>query len=411
MLLWTLLAVLGHPEEYSREYTNVGHHHDQEPSRHYQGNHPKTTRGARSIRDIKCLKDCPDKALDFQEPEMVCLWWHSEGEHNCFGRCSDRVLTYMEKKIHRACREVDEMHMHGQIYLTNGNSTHTDNTTYTDNTTRMDNATYHQDNEQHYQEDYRNTTSNDTESHHEHNNYHHDNDEHHHDHDDHHHKHEDHDHEHEEHEHEHEDDMPECLKDCRFEEVDMSMPESACPWFHAEAPEHNTESCFNDCSPGVMYHIGHHIEQLCTETPEETEEEQNPFECVMDCPIEHLDPHSAESFCPWFSHYKNDTCFYDCSDDFLNMAQAHAEHTCAEYEVEGAANFTNYVNEPLVDELVHAEEPMRCPAGFYQVGGYECHVCPAAMFSYEGDYECTACANSTTSFPGAMSPEECFKRH
>merc|ERR1719410_2398908 len=162
---------------------------------------------------------CPDKALDFHDPEMVCLWWQVEGEHNpnsCFEDCSDRVLHYMEKKIHRACHEVDEMH---HIYLRNGNTTHTDN------------ATHYQDNELHYQEDYRNTTSNDTESHHEH----------------HHHDHEEHDHDHEEHDRDHEEhDMPECLKDCPFEEVDFNNPESACPWWHAEAPEHNTESCFND---------------------------------------------------------------------------------------------------------------------------------------------------------------------
>merc|ERR1719410_1548445 len=377
---------------------------------------------------------CPDKALNFHDPETVCLWWQVEGEHNpnsCFEDCSDRVLHYMEKKIHRACHEVEEMH---HIYLRNGNTTHTNNTMRSDNTT-------YQDNEQHYQEDYHNTTSNDSESHHEHKEHNHDH-EHHHDHEEHdhdhekhdmpedseqhyqedyrnttsndteshhehhHHDHEEHDHDHEEHDRDHEEhDMPECLKDCPFEEVDFNNPESACPWWHAEAPEHNTESCFNDCSPGIMYHIEHHMEQVCAEKPEETEEEQNPFECAMDCPIEGLDPHSAESFCPWFSQTKNNTCFYDCSDDFLNMPQAHAEHTCAEYVVEGAAKFTNYINEPLVDELVAAEEHMSCGAGFYQIAGYECKVCPAAMFSYDGDYECSACAEGMTSFPGAMSPE------
>jgi len=396
MLLWTLLAVLGHPDrEYSTDYTNYTNHHVQEPSRHYRENHRNTTRGP-SVRAIKCLRGCPDKALDFHDPEMVCLWWHAEGEHNpnsCFGNCSDRVLHFMEKKIHHACQEFEEMHMHGPIgpiYLRNGN------------TTDSVNATHYQDNEQHYQEDYRNTTRNDTESHHEHKKHHHNHDDHHHDHEEH-HKHEDEEH----------DDMPECLEDCRFEEVDFSTPESACPWFHAESPEHNTKSCFNDCSPGIMYHMKHMVEQLCnvTEETEETEEEQNPFECAMDCPIEGLDPHSAESFCPWFSQTKNSSCFYDCSDDFLNMAQAHAEHTCAEFEVEGAAKFTSYINEPLVDELVAAEEHMSCGAGFYQIAGYECKVCPAAMFSYDGDYECSACAEGMTSFPGAMSPEECFKRH
>merc|ERR1719203_1361544 len=169
---------------------------------------------------------------------------------------------------------------------------------------------------------------------------------------------------------------------------------------HGFTPNHqntHTKSCFNDCSPGIMYHMKHMVEQLCnvTEETEETEEEQNPFECAMDCPIEGLDPHSAESFCPWFSQTKNSSCFYDCSDDFLNMAQAHAEHTCAEFEVEGAAKFTSYINEPLVDELVAAEEHKSCGAGFYQIA----------------DYECSACADGMTSFPGAMSPEECFKRH
>lgn len=386
MLLWTLLAVLGHPEDYSRNYTHHHQkHHHEEPSRnatHYEENHRNTTR---SVRKIKCLRGCPDKALDFHDPEMVCLWWQVEGEHNpnsCFEDCSDRVLRFMEHKIHRACEEFEMMY--GQIYLQNGSTTESYNTTQA------------QDNEQHYHEDYRNTTSNDTESHHEHKK---------HDHD---HKEHDHHHHHEEHEHEedHKHDMPECLKDCPFENVNFTNPESVCPWWHAEGPEHNADSCFLDCSPGVMHHIVHHIEQVCTGKPEE-----NPFDCVEDCPVEGLDPHSAESFCPWFSATKNSACFYDCSDEFLNMAQAHAEHTCANYTVEGAAKFTTYINEPLVDELVAAEEPMRCAGGFYQIAGYECQVCPAAMYSYEGDYECSACAEGLTSFPGAMSPEECFKRH
>merc|ERR1719285_26642 len=113
---------------------------------------------------------------------MVCLWWLVEGqrEHNCFENCSDRVLHRMEKKIRKACHRDEMMH---HMYLRKGNTTHTDNKMRSDNTT-------YQDHEQHYHEDYRNTSSNDAESHHE-------NKEHNHDHE-HHHYHEKHDHDHEE---------------------------------------------------------------------------------------------------------------------------------------------------------------------------------------------------------------------
>jgi len=205
-----------------------------------------------------------------------------------------------------------------------------------------------------------------------------------------------------------EDDMPECLKDCPFEGLDIDDPETACPWWHAEGPEHKTNSCFNDCSPGVMFYVEHHVEKVCHGGPDE-----NPFECAMDCPIEGLDPHSAESFCPWFSEQQENMCFNDCADKFLNMAQAHAEHTCVEFVLEGADKFTSYITEPLAEALIgNDESPYKCEGGFYRSATMEneCKVCPATMYSLAGDYECSACPAGLTSFPGSDSPNDCFVR-
>jgi len=214
--------------------------------------------------------------------------------------------------------------------------------------------------------------------------------------------------EHHHHDDRKDDDMPECLKDCPFGDLDFEDAETACPWWHAEGPEHNSESCFNDCSPGVMFYVEHHVERVCKGGPDD-----NPFECAMDCPVEGLDPHSAESFCPWFSEEQNNMCFNDCTDKFLNMAQAHAEHTCVEFAIEGADKFTSYINEPLAEALVeYGESVYKCEGGFYRsaVAENECHVCPAAMFSHEGDYECTACPSGMTSFPGSKQATDCFVR-
>jgi len=205
-----------------------------------------------------------------------------------------------------------------------------------------------------------------------------------------------------------EDDTPECLMDCPFEGLDFEDAESVCPWWLAEGPEHNPESCFNDCSPGVLFYMESHVEKVCTGAPDE-----NPFECAMDCPMEELNPHSPESFCPWFSQEKSNMCFNDCSDEFLNMAQSHAEHTCAEFVVEGADKFTTYINEPLTEGLpLNGESGYMCEAGFYlsAASGYECKVCPASTFSAAGDNECSDCPSGLTSFPGASSPEDCYVR-
>jgi len=211
-------------------------------------------------------------------------------------------------------------------------------------------------------------------------------------------------HHHKEDEHDH---LPECLKDCPFEGLDIEDPLTACPWWHAEGPEHNTESCFNDCSPGVMYYVEHHVQRVCHGGPDD-----NPLECAYDCPIENLDPHSAESFCPWFSEEKDNECFHDCSDKFLNMAQAHAEHTCYEYEIVGD-KYTNYITEPIVGaDGEYSQSSVICEAGYYRSSTTDatCTVCPAGMFSYAGAYECFACPPDLTSFPGAKGPQDCFVR-
>merc|ERR1719295_154958 len=187
----------------------------------------------------------------------------------------------------------------------------------------------------------------------------------HHEHDDHenHGEHHEHDDEHENHhdEEEHEDDgPPECLMDCEFGE---DFHNDMCLWWEHQDPKHNQESCFNDCSPGIIFYF----ESTCKE-PEVDEEEndEDPFACVMDCPIEDLDPHSAESFCPWFSTNKATECFMDCSNDFLNMAQGHAEHTCAEFAQDDQfTSYIHFIDEPLIDIL--EEEKMKyehsCPPG------------------------------------------------
>jgi len=217
------------------------------------------------------------------------------------------------------------------------------------------------------------------------------------------------DHYYEEHHHkeDEEDRLPECLDDCPFDGLDIEDPVTACPWWQAEGPEYKTDSCFNDCSPGVMLFVEHHVERVCHGGPDD-----NPLECAMDCPIENLDPHSAESFCPWFSEEKDNDCFHDCSDKFLNMAQAHAEHTCYEYEIEGD-KYINYISEPIAgSDGQYSESSIICEGGYYRSSMTEakCTVCPAGMFSYPGAYECSACPSDLTSFPGAKSSKDCFVR-
>merc|ERR550534_1145720 len=198
-------------------------------------------------------------------------------------------------------------------------------------------------------------------------------------------------------------DLPECLRDCDFDGLDIEDEVTACPWWKANGPEHNVDSCFNDCSPGVMYYVEHHVQRICHGGPD-----NNPLECAMDCPIDDLNPHTAESFCPWFSAQKNNMCFADCSDKFLDMAQAHAEHTCFEYELEGD-KFTSYIQEPIADAL--GNTGMICQVGFYPSfeAADQCEVCPAAMFSDKG-VDCEACPSGLTSFPASTSPHACFVR-
>jgi len=198
-------------------------------------------------------------------------------------------------------------------------------------------------------------------------------------------------------------DLPECLRDCDFDGLDIEDEVTACPWWRANGPEHNVDSCFNDCSPGVMYYVEHHVQRICHGGPD-----NNPLECAMDCPIDGLNPHTAESFCPWFSEQKNNMCFGDCSDKFLDMAQAHAEHTCFEYELEGE-KFTSYIQEPLADALGGATNV--CQVGYYPSfeAAEKCEVCPAAMFSDKG-VDCEACPSGLTSFPASTSPHACFVR-
>jgi len=208
-------------------------------------------------------------------------------------------------------------------------------------------------------------------------------------------------------EHHHKDDeehdLPECLRDCDFDGLDLEDEVTACPWWKSNGPEHNVDSCFNDCSPGVMYYVEHHVQRICHGGPD-----NNPLECAMDCPIDGLNPHTAESFCPWFSAQKNNMCFADCSDKFLDMAQAHAEHTCFEYELEGD-KFTSYIQEPLADAI--GGTGMVCQVGFYPSfeADEKCEVCPAAMFSDKG-VDCEACPSGLTSFPASTSPHACFVR-
>jgi len=210
------------------------------------------------------------------------------------------------------------------------------------------------------------------------------------------------DHHHKEDEH---DDLPECLADCVFDGLDINDNETACPWWKANGPEHNIDSCFNDCSPGVMYYVEHHVQKVCHGGPD-----NNPLECAMDCPIDGLNPHTAESFCPWFSAQKTNMCFADCTDKFLDMAQAHAEHTCFEYELEGD-RFTSYIQEPLADVAGASMPEFSCHPGFYPTfeATQRCEVCPAGLFSEKG-HGCDACPSDLTSFPGSTSSFACFVR-
>jgi len=214
------------------------------------------------------------------------------------------------------------------------------------------------------------------------------------------------DHYYEEHRHkqDEEDDLPECLRDCPFDGLDFNDAETACPWWEAEGPHAKTDSCFNGCSPGVMYYVGEHVNKVCFDGPHD-----DPLECAKDCPAKDLDPHSAESFCPWFSREKNNVCFNDCSDKFLNMAQAHAQHTCFDYEFEGE-QFMDYIIEPIVGANGEiGSSNLDCLGGFYPAG-YTCKVCPASRWSNAGSNECYPCPEGKTSTPGSSKITDCFVR-
>merc|ERR1719369_1997114 len=200
------------------------------------------------------------------------------------------------------------------------------------------------------------------------------------------------------------DDLPECLKDCKFFGMDSEDPTVMCEWWKFEGQLSNKESCLNDCSPGVTYYVNEKIGGMC-----EPVQEVDPMACVTDCPIHKLDPHSAESFCPWFVQEKRNPCFHDCTDVFLNMAQAHAEFTCSEWN-QGENRFTNFINEPMADLLEenNINHLPQCPAG-YKNGDY-CEVCPAGTYSFVASPLCTPCPDELTSFPGSTSVEECFER-
>jgi len=191
---------------------------------------------------------------------------------------------------------------------------------------------------------------------------------------------------------EEEDTIPECMFDCQFPEPDSAEEGYLCAWLETELKE--DESCFNDCSPGVIYYAGEKMCQAQELNGEETHED--PMACIRDCPTEDLNPHSADSFCPWFSIEKSNMCFHDCSDDFLNMAQEHAQHICSQYPQMEQYNFINY------------ESLAPCQAGFWKNVDI-CEVCPAAHYSSVG-YECTHCPDGMTSFPGAESYEACYYR-
>jgi len=213
--------------------------------------------------------------------------------------------------------------------------------------------------------------------------------------------------EHEHHESEEDDDMPECLKDCQFLDIDSEDSKDMCEWWKVEGQQANEESCLNDCSAGVVYVVNKKLGDFCAEEPVE---EVDPLACIRDCPIHELDPHSAESFCPWFVEQKNNTCFHDCNDEFLNMAQAHAEYTCGEW-YQGENRFTNfYINEPMADmfDENNRNQQTLCPAGYFR-NEDRCDVCQAATYSVEGS-ECFSCPSDLTSFPGSTSEEECYKR-
>jgi len=203
--------------------------------------------------------------------------------------------------------------------------------------------------------------------------------------------------------------MP-CLKDCPLTDVQLEDASSICEWWNVEGPVHNDQSCFNDCSPAINHVFSEKIEQMCGE--ENTEEEDvDPLECVMDCPIDGLNPHSAASFCPWFAKEHRNGCFLDCTDEFLNMAQEHAEHTCSEWE-QHPNHFTGFeINEPMADAVAEENRDLQhlCPAGFVKREN-RCEVCLAGTFSLEGTFDCIPCPDMLTSFPGSKSEKECFAR-
>merc|ERR1719285_1311021 len=88
------------------------------------------------------------------------------------------------------------------------------------------------------------------------------------------------------------DDMPECLKDCEFLNIDSEDSRDMCEWWKVEGEQSNKESCLNDCSPGVTHYVNQKIGGMCADEPVE---EVDPMACVMDCPTHEMDPHSAES--------------------------------------------------------------------------------------------------------------------
>jgi hypothetical protein len=174
------------------------------------------------------------------------------------------------------------------------------------------------------------------------------------------------------------DDMFKCLNDCEFFRAD-----NPCELWNVD-----DKSCMKDCLPGVTDVVTEKLNGLCAKEPVNV----NPFACVMDCPIEHLDLHSAESFCPWFVQERDNKCFHDCTDDFLNMAQSYADNVCEKWN-------TKFIN---------FKPQGNCPAGFNKNEDI-CEVCPAATYSSE-ETDCIQCPYELTSFPGATSIEKCFKR-
>jgi len=96
------------------------------------------------------------------------------------------------------------------------------------------------------------------------------------------------------------------------------------------------------------------------------------------------------------------------------MAQAHAEHTCYDYVIDGDnEKYIDYISEPIAGAGgQYSSSSIICEGGFYRASmtGDICKVCPAGMFSERGAHECSACPIGMTSSPGAWSSDKCFVR-